>query len=166
MRISNLLSEYEPQSNTFATHLNLLRIIGPGIRIVLELGGGEFSTPTFLNRRYYPDLHELVTVEQDKNWLINADDPRHKIAIVPEPIEPFLGIAVNLKGVDLIFVDNSLSLDRRCDTLKWVAGHVGRSLVVVHDFEREESQQAVAGLTQILIDDRQVPWTALLRRTQ
>ena len=38
MTISQLLSQYEPQSSTFATHINLLRALGPGIRTVLELG--------------------------------------------------------------------------------------------------------------------------------
>jgi hypothetical protein len=163
MNFSQAISEYEPQSDIFATHLNLLRLIGPGITSVLELGAGQFSTRTFLSRRYYPNLGELVTVEQDRKWVIAEDDPRHKIVICPEPIELFLE-DVSLDAFDLIFVDNSLSLDRRCDTLKWVASHIGRSLVVAHDFERTEYQDASAGLTLILVDDRQVPWTALLWR--
>ncbi len=165
MKISQLLSQYEPQSSTFATHINLLRALGPGIRTVLELGAGEFSTQLFLDRRYYPDLEELVTVEQNREWVIAPDDMRHKIAIVAEPIEPFLGL-VGLDACDLIFADNSMLRERRCDTLRWLACHVGRSLVVAHDFEIEMYREAAAGFDHAIIDDRQEPWTALLWRTK
>ena len=67
MKVSDLLSMYEPQGSPFATHVPLLRAVGKGIKTVLELGAGEFSTRLFLDRTYYPDLIELVTVEQDRS---------------------------------------------------------------------------------------------------
>lgn len=165
MKLSVLLSEYEEQSSLFATHLNLLRAIGPGIRSVLELGTGEYSTSLFTNRRYYPDLVELISVESDKHWMEIAprSDPRQKMAFVPEPIEPFLAM-IPLDKVDLIFCDNSASGERRCATLRWLAGHVTRSLVVAHDYDVPSYADACRGFDHAIVDDRQSPHTALLWR--
>jgi hypothetical protein len=165
VKVSDLLSMYEPQGSPFATHVPLLRAVGKGIKTVLELGAGEFSTRLFLDRTYYPDLVELVTVEQDRKWVVCHDDPRHKIAIVEEPIEPFLEM-VDLSHVDLIFVDNSTSGERRCDTLRWVAAHAGRSLVVAHDFDVPSYAEAAGGFEYCIVDDRQSPHTALLWRAK
>ena len=165
MNLSSLIDNYEPQGSPFGTHVNLLRALGPGIKTVLELGAGEFSTRLFLDRAYYPDLVELVTVEQDRNWVICENDPRYKIAIVAEPIEPFLA-CMDLTKVDLIFVDNSTSGERRCDTLRWVAAHAGKSLVVAHDFDVPSYAEAAAGFEYQIVDDRQAPWTALIWRTK
>ncbi len=163
MNLSTLINNYEPQESKFATHVNLLRTIGPGIKTVLELGAGEFSTPLFLDRTYFPDLTELITVEQNREWVKDTSDPRHIIAIVEEPIEPFLE-TVHLEEVDLILCDNSTFGERRCDTLRWIGAHVGRSLVVAHDFDVPSYAEAAEAFDCVLIDDRQKPWTALLRR--
>lgn len=163
MNLTSLIENFEPVSNPFGTHINLLRALGPGIKTVLELGAGEFSTSLFLDRTYYPDLVELLTVEQDRNWVVVNDDLRHKIAIVAEPIEPFLEL-IDLKHVDLIFVDNSTSGERRRDTLRWVAAHAMNSLVVAHDFDAY--MDAASDFRGVFIDDRQRPWTALLWRTR
>jgi hypothetical protein len=165
MTLTSLIDNYEPQGSPFATHVNLLQAIGPGIRTVLELGAGEFSTRLFLDRRHYPDLVELVTVEQNRDWVIADEDARHKIAIVPEPIEPFLAL-LPLDKFDLIFCDNSTSGERRCNTLKWLAENVGRSLVVAHDFDVPSYAEAAAEFTNAIVDDRQSPWTALLWRSR
>ena len=163
--ISALNSQFVPQSSTFATHVNLLKTLGPGIKTVLELGAGEFSTRLFLDRSFYPDLTELHTVEQDRNWVICQEDPRHKISIVPEPIEPFLN-TLNFDDYDLIFADNSMLRERRCDTLRYVASHTNRSLVVSHDFEIDMYREAAKGFDHTIIDDRQIPWTTLLWNTR
>lgn len=163
MNLSSLIANYEPQASPFATHLNLLRALGPGIKTVVELGAGEFSTPLFLDRVYYPDLIELVTVEQNREWVKDNGDPRHKIAIVEEPIEPFLAL-VGWHTVNLVFVDNSTYGERRCDTLRWLSRHIGNTLVVVHDFDVPSYAEAAKDFDCILIDDRQKPWTALMRR--
>ena len=165
MNLSALIENFEPQGSPFATHVNMLRALGPGVKTVLELGAGEFSTRLFLDERYYPDLEELVTVEQDRNWVIDNGDPRHRIAIVEEPIEPFLAL-VDLSKVDLIFCDNSTFGDRRCATLRWIAEHVGGSLVVAHDFDVSSYAEAAAGFEHRIVDDRQAPWTALLWRAR
>jgi hypothetical protein len=166
MNISALIDNFSPQGSPFGTHVNLLCALGPGIKTVLELGAGAFSTSLFLDRDYYPDLIELTTIEQDREWVLAGADPRHKVVIEPEPIEPFLEGVLDLDSFDLIFVDNSTFGERRCDTLRWLAKHVGRSLVVAHDFNVLSYAEAAGGFDCKIIDDRQVPWTALLWRTR
>lgn len=167
MNLSTLIANYEPQSSPFATHINLLRAMGPGIRTVLELGTGEYSTGLFTDRRYYPDLQELISVESDKHWADTAQrgDRRQKVAFVPEPIEGFLA-QIPLELIDLIFCDNSASGERRCATLKWLSENVGRSLVVAHDYDVPSYAEACKGFDHVFIDDRQSPHTALLWRAK
>ena len=165
-RVSELIALYEPQTTPFATHVPLLRASGAGIKTVLELGTGLFSTPLFLDRGYYPELEALVSVESDEEWarLARRGDARHAVVFVAEPIESYLA-GIDLDRYDLIFVDNSTLAERRCDTLRYLSTHVGRSLVVAHDFEVPSYREAAAGFAHALIDDRQSPWTALLWRT-
>jgi len=167
LNLSTLIANYEPQSSPFATHINLLRALGPGIKTVLELGTGEYSTGMFTDRRYYPDLQELISVESDKHWADTAQrgDRRQKVAFVPEPIESFLA-QIPLEKVDLILCDNSASGERRCATLKWLSEHVGRSLVVAHDYDVPSYAEACRGFDHVFVDDRQSPHTALLWRSR
>jgi predicted O-methyltransferase YrrM len=161
-KISDLISVYEPQS-PFATHIPLLKALGHEIETVLELGAGIYSTSLFLNRLWYPHLHQLVSVEQKAEWIVEADDPRHQVFLTPEPIEPLLD-TLNLNQFDLIFVDNSDSGQRRCDTLRYVASRCDRSIVVAHDYDIPSYCEAATGFAHGIIDDRQKPYTALLWR--
>lgn len=163
LKLSRLLSSYQPVSDPYGTHLNILRAIGPGIKTVLELGGGVNSTPLFLDYNYYPNLEELVTVEQNRTWIPDQtwDDPRHRIVLHPEPIEPYLD-TLNLNDFDLIFCDNSDKAESRENTLIYLSSRVNRSLVVTHDWERESYREAGKGFRYSFVDDRQVPWSAIL----
>jgi hypothetical protein len=166
MNLSTLISNYEPQGSPFGTHLNLLRSLGRDIRSVLELGAGEFSTRLFLDKTYYPNLNELVTVEQRVSWVVADMDDRHRVIIEPEPIEPLLIGVLDMEDFDLIFCDNSTSGERRCETLRWLAKNVERSLVVAHDFDVPSYREACAGFDHFIVDDRQSPWTALMWRSR
>ena len=161
-KISDLISVYEPQS-PFATHIPLLKALGHEIETVLELGAGIYSTSLFLNRLWYPQLRQLVSVEQKAEWIVEADDPRHQVLLTPEPIEPLLD-TLDLDQFDLIFVDNSDSGERRCDTLRYVASRCGQSIVVAHDYDIPSYCEAANGFSHGIIDDRQKPYTALLWR--
>lgn len=161
LTLSNLLWSYKPVNDPYGTHLNILRAIGKGITTVLELGAGQYSTPLFLDRSVYPDLTNLCTIEQNKDWVPSIDDPRHHIAIIPEPIENFLD-TLTLDSYDLIFIDNSDKAESREATLRYIAEKAGRSLIVTHDWERESYREAGKGFRYSLVDDRQVPWSAIL----
>jgi len=167
VKLSELIANYEEQGSPFATHLNLLRALGPGIKSVLELGTGEYSTSLFTDRRYYPDLIELISVESEKHWADTAprQDPRQKVVFISEPIEPFLAM-IPLDQIDLILCDNSIHGDRRCATLRWLSENVGRSLVVAHDYNVPSYAEACRGFDHVFVDDRQSPHTALLWRSR
>ncbi len=160
--ISDLISVYEPQS-PFATHIPLLKALGREIETVLELGAGAYSTSLFLDRLWYPRLRQLVSIEQKAEWIVEAGNPRHQVHLVPEPIEPFLD-TLDLDQFNLIFVDNSDSGLRRCDTLRYVASRCSQSIVVAHDYDIPSYCEAATGFAHGIIDDRQKPYTALLWR--
>jgi len=80
--------------------------------------------------------------------------------VVPEPIETFLD-SLDLELFDLIFVDNSTSGDRRCDTIKYISEKVKQPLVVMHDFQVPSYAAAAKAFKHIIVDNRQEPYTAL-----
>ena len=165
LSFNQLAANYQPVGDPYGTHLNLLRALGSGIRTVLELGAGQFSTPLLLDRSAYPDLTELVTIESDPAWAATCrtSDIRHALAVLPEPIEPYLA-KLDLDSFDLILCDNSSSAAMRRETLKWLSVHIGRSLVVAHDYDAYAD--ACTGFDRAFIDDRQTPHTALLWRAK
>ena len=116
----------------------------------------------FLNRELFPLLKKLVTVENDPNWaaVAKVEDSRHTMIVVPEPIETFLD-SLDLELFDLIFVDNSTSGDRRCDTIKYISEKVKQPLVVMHDFQVPSYAAAAKAFKHIIVDNRQEPYTAL-----
>ena len=164
MKVSDLVAMYELRE-PYSTSLPMLRTIGKGVKTVLELGAGLYSTAVFLDRTYYPDLESLISVEQNEAWVIGRDDQRHIAMMVAEPIETYLD-TLDLNHFDLILVDNSSFMARRIETLRYISNRVGRSMVVAHDFENPESQEAAKEFTNGIVDDRQVPWTALLWRAR
>ncbi len=127
---------------------------------VLELGMGQYSTPMFLDREIFPFLTKLFSVESDPAWAKLTTDARHRVHILPEPIEPLLD-TFDLEQFDLIFVDNSDSADRRVATLKYISSRRPlRARVLAHDWERYHD--AVTGFRFGILDDRQMPQTALV----
>jgi hypothetical protein len=131
---------------------------------VLELGMGRYSTPMFLDREIFPFLTRLVSIESDPAWAKPATDPRHEVHAYPEPIEPLLR-TFDLEQFDLIFVDNSDSADRRIATLKYISSRRPlKAKVLVHDWERYHD--AITGFSFCILDDRQLPHTALVWRRQ
>lgn len=136
-------------SDPYASHLDVLRRMGKGVRSVLELGSGQYSTNLFLDRSVYPDLNLLVTVEPDAEW-------RAKL-----PSDPRLNVwdeAIPDVRADLIFVDSHPE-SRRIADIAFLSGrpHVR---VVIHDFEHEPYQRA-ARFDHIEIDKTLTPWTAV-----
>ncbi len=133
----------------YSTHLPLLLGMARLLRVghVLELGSGRLSTPAFLNRAAFPDLHRLHSFENDPEWLrvvrdLVGSDPRvhleqvaGKMAAVPRTLP--------LEEYDLIFIDDSMITEQRASTVSAVAERAPRRpIVVVHDFETREYQEA------------------------
>lgn len=133
----------------YGTHLPVLRQITEGIKTVLELGGGDYSTPFFLGL----PIERLVTVEPDASWAerIKTDDPRHEVISQVPALDFF----------DLILVDNGTSIAERANMIRHVSDAKPFSLVVVHDWEQPDYRQA-ATFDHTVSFDRLLPWTGVM----
>lgn len=100
------------------------------IRRVLELGAGYNSTPLFLNRDAFREVIELVSLEDDPEWL-----QRVKERIGNDPRVTFVdAIPDNLDRFDLILIDSATS-PKRVAAIQHVLARVKSAIVVVHDSE-------------------------------
>lgn len=138
--------------NQFATHipvlLGLARIIP--VRRVLELGCGNYSTFTFLDRRAFPHLIELESLETDAAWAGQIAekyrcDPRLRLRLVKDPLESTLE-QLPLGSYDLLLVDHSDKYEVRAATISFLAKRApGQVLVVLHDYEIPLYRRAARG---------------------
>ena len=137
--------------NPFATHLPIL--VGLArlfeIRTVLEIGCGQYSTLTLLNRNAFPDLLSLHSFENDLDWSqkiaeMTGRDSRFKLEFVNQP----MGMAVTnmpAEDYDLVFVDDSQTYQERAETIRKVADKFSAAkLVVIHDSEVPLYQSAAS----------------------
>jgi predicted O-methyltransferase YrrM len=153
--------------DAYASHLCLLSELGgirDGVKRVLELGSGIYSTPLFLNKEFYPYVIEVVSIEHNPDWadIVRAKcpDDRLKLIVVPEPTETYLE-TLDLDSFDLIFVDNSDSFERRIKTIEYLGRVCTDSLVVFHDFQFEPYQESAMDFPNKIIDKRSPTHTAI-----
>jgi CheY-like chemotaxis protein len=139
------------------------------IRSVLELGGGEFSTPLFLRRDAFPDLERLVVVESDPDWLphIERHTTRDQRATVTFATDIASVVAdLEIDRYDLILVDDSADVGDRSRTIKAVAGsRPTNAIVAVHDFEIIQYRVAARGFGRPVVVREFTPQTALFGAT-
>lgn len=159
MRFRKLLGELpfnlpELSTKPYATHLPVLVGLSSliQIRTVLELGCGIHSTLTFLNQKAFPHLLKLRSVENDRGWFtkireLTLNDSRLDLMLVEKPMS--LALAdLSIEGYDLIFIDDSLSEEKRAATIREVVRRLSPSTVaVVHDFERKTYRKAAQRAT-------------------
>lgn len=151
----------------YATHLPLLKRLDSHypIRNIVEFGAGHYSTPLFLDRRYFPLVEKLVSFETDKGWYDSmktafVDDRLFLIyeeKSLHEQVTPFLFL-----GCDLVFVDNGNRASERVQVLEELNTLQPASLVVVHDYDVREYQHATRDFPLRLAYTEVVPHTALL----
>ena len=155
--------------NAFATHVPILVGIGRHFRIssVLELGGGAYSTALFLNRDIFPHLTRLCTVENDFQWASRIEeivqcDKRHTMVVENAAVAATLTALQNL-SFDLIFIDDSKTVEERCETLQAVAVKCPEgTIVVMHDFEAPQYQIAAKCFQNRIVVPGYHPATGLL----
>jgi predicted O-methyltransferase YrrM len=137
--------------NPYATHLPILIGLAKVMKVtqVIEFGSGTYSTLTFLNRNYFPDLASMSSYENDPIWADEVNkgigaDPRCTLHTIEGPM--YVAAAkVNLDAADLIFIDDSTSADERAQTIKHaVSTYKGNGIIVIHDFEVPPYQDAAA----------------------
>jgi hypothetical protein len=152
----------------YATHVPVLVGLATAFRIatVLEFGCGEFSTITFLNRSVFPDLARLDTYENDQLWLqkisqLNQSDSRLNANYTEGEMQKVVQ-DLCLDQYDLVFVDDSTSAQQRARTIAEIAASKCESLVVIHDFEVQEYQQAARSFEHCFIFKAYNPLTGVV----
>ncbi len=113
----------------WGSHIPILRYINNILRVekVLEVGSGIYSSRTFLDKKYFPDLISVQSFETNKKWykyMRKTKDARYSINLIKH--------VYNFpEFYDLIFVDGSES-DR-----KKIMGTMPKSgtIFVMHDSE-------------------------------
>lgn len=128
--------------DSYLTHLPVLVAVARStpIRRVLELGAGFYSTLSFLDRECFPDLDQIDSLENNKEWadkiaLESGYDARLRMHAVKEPLANVLD-QFDLDSYDLIFVDDALTREERARTIATIAAAKPmRPLVVIHDYD-------------------------------
>ena len=136
----------------YATHLPVLLGLGHllHLRRIVEFGCGDFSTVAFLDRAAFPEVVSLASYENHLEWHARvaakvAGDPRVTLSAVHGLMHPVVASAP-VVDADLVFIDDSFSLEERAATIRDVARRPGRAAVVIHDFEQRDYQEAAAAM--------------------
>lgn len=150
----------------YSSHVPVLMAVARCVRIkrVLELGCGHFSTLTFLDRRAFPDLAGIDSLEDDATWMkeiqeATRDDSRINLSFVDGDWEARIA-NTDFDQYDLVFVDNGRTIAERQQSIRWVAERAtDRNVVIVHDYEQTAYRMAVRALPH------RVDFSALLPNT-
>jgi len=126
------------------THVPMLRAIGQSMRIgrVIEFGCGLFSTKTFLDTTYFPNLASLFSYETDQKWLGKLSflkDRRWKPIKISKTAVHLQKITYP-KNIDLVFVDGPWAHRKHIlQKMNYLA-----RIYVIHDFgiNRWQSQRS------------------------
>ena len=133
----------------YATHLPILVALARlySVRSVLELGAGPHSTSLFLDRVAFPDMKSVTSFEDDPEWkdvVLDAvgDDDRLDLRLV-DAVR--YSVPSSLDGYNLVFIDDSRTLEERTVTVNTVRENKPTGLVVIHDFENRHYRAAARG---------------------
>lgn len=155
--------------NDYATHVPVLVGLA-GLRTVervLELGCGNYSTRTFLNRSVFPDLKELVSLENSPLWartmrLNVAADPRCNIVFTSDAAADAVS-SMDLDDFDLIFVDDSTTSEQRSATIRTLSAlRPQNPWLLIHDYEISEYRRAAAAFSHKFAFNAYQPETGLV----
>lgn len=132
----------------YATHIPVLiglARIG-SVKRVLEFGMGAYSTFAFLNKKLFPDLAELHSFEDNRTWFEEItsviEDGRWKSHLCAPPLSKVVS-EIDFQGFDLVLIDDSTTVEDRCNTISEVLKFCDpNTLVVIHDYEQLSYQNA------------------------
>jgi len=122
------------------SHIPVLRALHKIVKIqhIIEFGAGIFSTPTFLDKRFFPHLQRLDTYEEKRGWHDSvqaqfAGDKRFHISLIGREKAGFAELAAfaSHRMVDLVFVDSS---DSHRKYIMEDLHQLGR-IIILHDFD-------------------------------
>lgn len=143
-------------NDPYASHTKVLKRLSKlPIKKVLELGSGKYSTGLFLDRSVFTQLEHLDTVEDDNQWRIYItdtfkDDRLRVFKTVPED-----------RDYDLIFVDNGTNIQQRVQGI--LTSYQFDGIIVIHDFEVPEYQEAANKFKRVWIYKKVKPYTAICK---
>jgi hypothetical protein len=150
----------------YSTHIPVLVALAVAHRIhcVCEFGSGRYSTPLFLNRDIFCELHELVSFENDDTWFREVSTLVNDQRLRFEFVNGGLANVVDsrcLETKDLIFIDDGTKGVERQATIAAVASQRQSSgVVAIHDFEYAPYQQA-ASFRNVFIFDALNPFVGV-----
>lgn len=151
-------------NDPYATHLPVLHALGKilDIRIVLEYGVGVYSTPTFLDKSYYPTLDVLDTIEKYQVWADRMSErlQDYRWSFVDKPLDLWV--------YDLIFIDSGQSIDERLIDIQFVAKNLpanAHTVVIIHDIENSPYIRASSAFWGRFIYSRLTPHTGVFWNT-
>ena len=155
--------------NPYATHLPVLIGVAGVMKVarVLELGAGRYSSRLFLDRRAYPDLVSLVSIENDAAWADELrgtfEDDRAQLHVIEGAVPLALqALHIDIASFDLVFCDDSTSADERSATIRFVTQRLGpSSVMVVHDYEVGAYRDASASLSHRFVFHALNPYTGV-----
>lgn len=152
----------------FSTHQPVLMAIPKWKKIysAVEFGCGNYSTLTFLDKKYFPDLKFLLSFESDKTWARKISkrikDSRHIIITMREKksIDNFGNIMKEHNLLpDLVFVDGEKPQYRIPSAL--VSKNYS-DLIVAHDVENQIYHSIFGFFKKSFVYKILVPYTAIL----
>jgi len=153
----------------FATHVPVLLGVSALVRVrrVVEFGCGLYSTHIFLNPSLFPHLQYLHSFDNDSAWANKvrdqvSDKNRFKLTLVSGSISSIVS-GVEFSDYDLVFIDDSVTVEERTETISAVASGCSQSnIIVIHDFEQEPYRVAASTLPSRYTIDALVPHTGIL----
>ena len=169
-KLKSVLQPLPPRArNDYATHVPVLLGLASLRRIerVLEFGCGNYSTKTFLNPAAFPELKELQSVENDRDWgetirTAVKDDARCKIHITTGAMCHAVA-NFNLETFDLILVDDSTTAQQRASTIRALSLLCPLNpWTLIHDFEVDEYRRASSGFAHCFVFKAYNPQTGLV----
>lgn len=139
-------------SDPYASHVQVLNAMlnTHKPKRILEYGSGKYSTELFLSR---PHVEKLTVVETDFEWRrrLPKDD---RLTVLVE------GYA-NSMNYDLVFIDDGISADHRCRTIRNVLSR-RHPVVVIHDADVPEYRELMDELADEVLIYRTDPDTAVI----
>lgn len=140
--------------NPFSTHIPILIAIAKiyKIRSVVEMGCGVNSTLTFLDRRAFPDLESLTSIENSREWFgkildLTSRDARCTLKFCDDVLSSCVDDHL-LRDCDLVFIDDGVNAQERVRTIRHVLSRRSK-LVLIHDFENFPYRSAVRSVSSV-----------------
>lgn len=101
------------------------------IKSVIEFGAGVYSTHLFLDRKAFPHLKSLVSLEHKEKWgeKVGVNDKRHTLIITDSG-----NFADRSKGMkaDFVFLDSGPSFTARWELLEHASTLA--PIIAIHDY--------------------------------